>query len=247
MLGWKIFAHAISMVWRNLYQALQIGLAPIIILTFAVVALAPMTGLEWGTVLQDEEIGEAIATGQLSLLAVSALIVVYLGVISWIFVAWHRYILLEEYPSGWIPAFRMDRIVAYVLAGLRFFCLIFVMAVGIGLLSLVTGGIALVLMLALAVIAYRFVAILPAAAVGQPLSLSGSWEATRGSTGAIIVMLILFAILQIALTSALGVATQLVPFIGVASQMTISLFLSLVNVSVMTTFYGHYVEKRELL
>lgn len=246
MLGWKIFTHAISMVWRNLYQALQIGLVPIVVLTFAAVLLIPMTGMEWGTVLQDEEISDAIASGQLNLLALFALIAVYLVIITWIFVAWHRYILLEEHPAGWIPAFRTDRIVAYVLAALRFFAIILGISLVIGILGFVTGGIAFILFLGLAVVVYRFVPILPAAAVGQPLSLSESWGATRGSTGAIIVMLILFTIFQIILTAAIGMVTQIVPFIGVASQMTISLFLSLVNVSVMTTFYGHYVEKREL-
>lgn len=246
MLGWKIFAHAISMVWRNLYQALQIGLAPIIILTFAVVVLTPMTGLEWGTVLQDEELGRAIASGQLNLLALFALIVVYLIIISWIFVAWHRYILLEEHPTGWIPTFRMDRVLAYVLAGVRFFGLFLFLGFVVGLLAAFTGGIALVLMLVVVVIAFRFVAILPAAAIGQQLSLADSWDDTRGSTGAIIVMLISFAILQTLLSIGIAFATQLVPFIGIASQMTVSLFMSLVNVSVMTTFYGHYVEKREL-
>jgi hypothetical protein len=247
MLGWKIFAHAISMVWRNLYQALQIGLVPIVVLTFAAVLLIPMTGMEWGTVLQDEEISDAIASGQLNLFALFALIAVYLVIITWIFVAWHRYILLEEHPAGWIPTLHMDRIVAYMLAALRFFAIILAISMVIVVLSFATGGIAFILFLGLVVIVYRFVPILPAAAVGQPLSLSESWGATRGSTGAIIVMLILFTIFQIILTAAIGMVTQIVPFIGVASQMTISLFLSLVNVSVMTTFYGHYVEKRELL
>ncbi|MBE1286009.1 MAG: hypothetical protein GJ676_22030 [Rhodobacteraceae bacterium] len=219
---------------------------PGIILAFLMAALIPMTGLEWGTILNDEDLADAVSSGQINFLAIAGLIVSWGVVTLWIFVSWHRFILLEEYPQGWIPKFRADRIGAYFLAGLRLLGILLAMMMVIVLLAMITGGIAMLLTFVLGVIVYRFVAILPAAAIGQQLTLGESWNATLGATGSIIVMMILFFLLQIVLSFVINLTAQLIPAIGIASQMTVTLFMSFVNVSVMTTFYGHYVEKRKI-
>jgi hypothetical protein len=246
MKGWHIFSHSINLVWRNMYQALQIGLVPVVILVGLVTLLVPRIGLEMGTTLRNEALKDAVESGQISLFPIFLIVLLWILITIWIFVSWHRYVLMEEYPKGWIPAFRMDRILSYIGHGLKLLLAMFGISVLIVLLSVATGGIAFVLILAVAVIIYRFVAILPAAAIGEPLTLREAWNATRGSTGSIIVMLLLFFVLQLVLSGAIAAMQSIAPILGLASQMTVTLFMSLVNVSVMTTFYGHYVQGRPI-
>ena len=67
MKGWHIFSHSISLVWRNMYQALQIGLVPVVILVGLVTLLVPQIGLEMGTTLRNDALKDAIQSGQISL------------------------------------------------------------------------------------------------------------------------------------------------------------------------------------
>jgi hypothetical protein len=246
MKGWHIFSHSISLVWRNMYQALQIGLVPVVILVGLVTLLVPQIGMEMGTTLRNDALKDAVQSGQISLFPIFLIVLLWVLITIWVFVSWHRYVLMEEYPKGWIPAFRTDRILSYVGHGLKLMLLMFCISVLVVLLVVVTGGIAFVLFLAVAVIIYRFVAIFPAAAIGEPLTLREAWNATKGSTGSIIVMLLLFFVLQLVLSGAIAAMQSIAPILGLASQMTVTLFMSLVNVSVMTTFYGHYVQGRPI-
>jgi hypothetical protein len=246
MKGWHIFSHSISLVWRNMYQALQIGLVPVVILVGLVTLLVPQIGMEMGTTLRNDGLKEAVQSEQISLFPFFLIILLWALITIWVFVSWHRYVLMEEYPKGWIPTFRTDRILSYIGNGLKLMLLMFCISVLVVLLAVVTGGIAFVLILAVAVISYRFVAIFPAAAIGEPMTLREAWNATKGSTGSIIVMLLLFFVLQLVLSGAIAAMQSIAPILGLASQMTVALFMTLVNVSVMTTFYGHYVQGRPI-
>lgn len=243
MKGWQIFEHSVRMVLRNLPQALQIGLVPSVIM--AVIATVIFGS---GAMVAESSTGE-LPTVTLGLSTIVAAII-WLVITMWIYVSWHRYILLEEYPTGWIPPFRMDRISSYFFKGFGIFLVMLACILVLGLSAAVLGPVSAVVVipgtLAVAIAAYRWFPVLPAAAVGKPLSMTEAWEATRGSTGAIIVMVLLLAVMQLLLSLIVGIIVAIIPVVGIAVQTIFTLVLALINVSIMTTMYGHYIEGRPI-
>ena len=243
MKGWQIFEHSVRMVLRNLPQALRIGLVPSVIM--AVIATVIFGS---GAMVAESSTGE-LPTVTLGLSTIVAAII-WLVITMWIYVSWHRYILLEEYPTGWIPPFRMDRISSYFFKGFGIFLVMLACILVLGLSAAVLGPVSAVVVipgtLAVAIAAYRWFPVLPAAAVGKPLSMTEAWEATRGSTGAIIVMVLLLAVMQLLLSLIVGIIVAIIPVVGIAVQTIFTLVLALINVSIMTTMYGHYIEGRPI-
>jgi hypothetical protein len=184
--------------------------------------------------------------------SIGVLVVAVAGLIVtlWIYVSWHRYILLEEYPEGWIPKFRADRIMSYFGKGFAIFLILFVCVMALSLVAALAGPASFIIVipgfLALGVFTYRWFPVLPAAAIGKPLTIREAWGATEGATGAIIVMVILMILMQLLLSVVVGVIVAIIPLIGIAAQTIFTLILSLINVSIMTTMYGHYVEGRPI-
>ena len=171
----------------------------------------------------------------------------------WPVVAWHRFILLAEYPKGWIPALRFDRILSYaghaILLGLVALVLVLPIGMIIGVTDTsapVAGTIFLVLVvLALNVIVLRLSPILPAVAIGRPLRMKEAWEATKGANGTIFLLLVILSVFQFVLQFVFGLLI-LIPVIGVLIMLIGVLISALINVSILTTLYGHFVEGRDL-
>ena len=261
MLGWMIFKHSMGMVTRNLTNAIKIALVPALIGVVVLVAIYQTTGLS-ALMLADEAAVEQMildqglaAFGLPFLLSFLCLMVIEL----WVFVSWHRFILLEEYPTGWIPTLRTDRILAYfgkiIMLGL------IAIGAGIALTLVVTiiaaiggnagGIIAVPLMtvfwIAMIVVLYRLTPILPAAAIGKPLKISEAWDATRGSGWAIVLVLVLIFIVQFLVQIVAGLSMMVFAPLGFVFLLLMMLVMTLLNVSVLTTLYGHYVEGRPLV
>lgn len=252
MKGWSIFAHSVGMVTRNLSEALKIAVVPVLIGFAAIVVLTMMTGLSLGTMSDAEAMEKLIRDGELgALIFPFILFVVVLIIIElWIFVSWHRFILLEEYPTGWIPEFRLDRIMAYFGRGFLIGVIMMVMWIVVGFSAAVLGPLGAVILVTAAffsvILVYRLVAILPAAAIGKSLTVGQAWDATKGSTGTIIVLVIVIALAQFLLQMVTGLSMMVFAPLGILFQVFVALVMSLVNVSILTTFYGHYVEGREI-
>lgn len=250
MKGWNIFAHSVKLVLRNIVEALQIGLVPSVLMAVVVTVLIMQSGLPMNALTDETALSTAIEEGRLNY-GLLILIPIVWGVTTlWIFVSWHRFVLLEEYPRGWIPPFLPDRILAYFGRLLMLMVLAFLVLMVAGLLAAFLGGLGVVLLFAtiaaMAVAFYRFSVILPAAAIGRHLTLRDALDATAGSAGAIIVLIVLLFVMQVVLQLIFGVALAILPVLGIAAQVITSLIVSLVNVSILTTLYGHYVENRPI-
>lgn len=242
MKGLSIFTHSVGLAARNWKEALKIFLVPVALCVVLFAAVAGSIGLT-----ADEP------TGSIALLLL--IIPVAFVMIFWSVVSWHRFVLLEEYPTGWIPPFRFDRILSYLGHGLLLGLVAIVLMLPIvALMALFAsiGGevlslfIAIPAYVALVVIMYRLIPILPAAAIGKPLKLMDSFNATKGATGAIIVLLlVLFGVNLLVQLAVMGLTVVLAP-LAVLFSLAASLFLSIVNISVLTTFYGHYIEGRAI-
>ncbi|WP_370231699.1 hypothetical protein [Cognatishimia sp.] len=263
MQGWLIFKHAVAMLWGNKGEVLQIALAPILIATILILGtIATFSDLAimsehlfdsdpfaQAPVLEPEQFGSYF-TGLTFYLLLS------IGFTIWVIVAWHRFILLNEQPNGWVPPFNRDRMWAYFIQVLKLFgvgiligiplTIVFVVigAAGGGFVAFLVTGI--VLGLLVTVLFVRWSLILPAAAIGKPLSLRQSFNATKGAAFALIVAVVLVAILQFCLQFVAGILTESLYLVGVAVNLLIGFAIGMLNASILTTLYGHYVEGREL-
>jgi len=177
MLGWAIFSHSIGMVFRNFGQVFRITLGPALV---AGIAMGSTYSLSTKIMSQPG----ATSSGQAFLLGFLFLVIMWICLL-WVTVAWHRFVLLEEYPLGLLPKFQLDRITAYfgtlfaigLVTGLPVIAVVFLL----GQLSgpgpsgeaMIFGLMAIAMFCGL-----RLSLTLPAAAIGKPLSIrtpASSW------------------------------------------------------------------------
>lgn len=254
MLGLEIFVHSVKMVLRNLKQALQISVVPAIIGGVLVIGLFFLFGIPFEE-FDSEATGlpAGVTSGSFVGFLLCLMAVVF-GVMLWIVVSWHRFVLLEEYPTGLVPTFRFDRVLAYfgrlLMLGVLAVVLMIPASLIMGLLVQGSAAIGILFWVALVIILtigfYRASPILPGAAIGKPIKLSEAWQATSGASGAIVLLVILSALFQI-LIQLLASLLLFIPIIGMLTVLFVSmLIVPLINVSILTTIYGVFIEKREL-
>ena len=249
MKSWSILSHSALLVWRNRQDALKISGLLYLVAFIVQFSLGGISGDGPGMMAEDApEMATPADAGVLLAVMVQLLLTL------WIAVSWHRYVLLEEYPKGWLPAFHGSRMLGYfgrsVLLFLAVFAAAFIVALPIGLLAALFPPLGVVAPLAglfvgLAV-AFRLAPMLPGTATGQPLSLAQAFAATEGSSGTAIglaflggiaaILIQLPGVLLMAVSQPLGLVV-----LGVTGW-----FVTMVSVSILTTIYGHYVEGRPI-
>lgn len=172
----------------------------------------------------------------------------------WISVAWHRYILLKQAPRAFIPEFYFKLTLVYLQKSVL---MLLVASLPMMLLYLpywmyqdaypytLIGVLVLSFLLLVpfcAIILFRLTPLLSAAALGHDLGLKAAWTATRGQT---LTLLFLFdpAFGVLVFLAQLNHENMLLSFLQetVLGWVGVMLWTSLV-----TTVYGHYVEKRSL-
>ncbi|MEX0277171.1 MAG: hypothetical protein AB3N19_06585 [Ruegeria sp.] len=254
MLGWQIFMHSVRMVFGNLKQVLQITVGPALLATLIIVGLflalgIPLDALDENT----SDLPPGVTAGTFSVFMLVVVLVLFFTMF-WIAVAWHRFILMEEYPTGILPTFRFDRILAYFGRLLLLGILMTIAFIPMGLVFVALGEslagisviVAIVYMVFLIICFYRLSTILPAAAIGSPISLTEAWNATTGVSGAILVLLLSAFLFQV-LVQLVFTVLAIIPVLGILLAVFFgTLVLPLVNVSIFTTMYGVFIEKRDL-
>jgi len=260
MQGWKIFSHSMGMVVRNLAIAIQIAFVPALIGVVAVTAMVMLMGVSIEMFTDEAALEQfVLEKGFGAFFGPFFLFVLVLLVIEfWVFVAWHRFVLLEEYPKGWIPAFRTDRILAYfgkaLILGLIAFGMATILVLGGAAIGAIGGQAGAVILVPLFVVGwifiivsiYRLTPILPAAAIGKPLKISEAWEATQGTGGALVLVLVIAAVVQFLMQIVASLSMAVFAPLGFVFLLLTMLVMTLVNVSILTTLYGHYIEGRAL-
>lgn len=258
MKGLEIFLHSVRQVLGNLPGAVKVSAVP-----YAVQALAAMLLLGPGMASGQMDMS-AMMSGQGGPSIVLVLLNLLISIVAsvWIAVAWHRFILSNEAPTGFLPAFHSDRMLAYFLRalGIGIICILLGIVLGIvagfvafPFMSMSGPGIIglLIIMLVtyfpLALISYRLATSLPSVALDRGGSFMEGWEATKGENGAIIVLalitvLIMFASAVIGIYAFGGSRTLFIVW-----TLAFNWVAMMVGVSVLTTLYGHYIEKRELV
>ncbi|WP_425084076.1 hypothetical protein [Ruegeria profundi] len=254
MLAFEIFMHSIKMVLRNLKQAIQITLIPALIGGLVIIAFSLLFGISFEDISTEPNgLPDAASPGAVTAFLFCVLASLF-AIMVWIVVSWHRFVLLEEYPAGFLPAFRSDRMLAYIgrmvmLALLGVIVLIPTMLV-IGFLTQASAAMGilawLLVVVGLSVAFYRVSPIMPAAAIGEPLKLTDAWRATDGANGTIVALVVLLVLFQMGLQLLFAILL-IIPVIGALVVVFASmLIVPLINVSILTTFYGVFIEKRAL-
>jgi hypothetical protein len=254
MFGIDIFIHAVRMVLNNLPAAIRLSGA------LMAVQLIVAWVFAGGHVALGSDVGMLVNTGRVSGFGAFVVFVVSFVASLWIAVAWHRFILLEEAPGGVVPPFNGAAFGSYFVAGLIFAAILIAVAIPVSLLA---GVLLFPLMMAgsgqpgffgallfgalvylpMAYVGYRISPILPSAAVGARMALKDAWYAT-GTSGAAFVVLTLVSVLASVIIQAPGgwLGWPLGPiWLFLVQWATV-----LVGASILTTIYGHYVEKRPL-
>lgn len=252
MFGINIFVHAVTMVLNNLPTALRISVGPMLLVLVMTLVFGTGPDMTQRDPAQMMQSGGAVMGGFLTMIV--------LAIVSiWIAVAWHRFVLREEVPTGPLPPFNGGAIGSYIWAGIIFGLVLFVVAIPFVILAgllvapvavagrepgLIAGFIGfLILYLPLAYVGYRISPILPSAAIEARMSLKDAWYAT-GTSGAAFVVLTIISVLAGFL---IGLPAQILPgFVAVLWAFAVQWVTVVVGASILTTIYGHYVEGRAL-
>lgn len=254
MKGLQILTHSIRQVIGNLDGAIKVSLVP-----YAIQALA-------GILLLGGAMGMAQNGGPGAGMAGMGFgwflfIIVALVTSMWIAVAWHRYILLNERPAGFVPPFNPDRILAYFLRSLGYVILMILVALVLGL---VVGGLlaplvvngrvglfmilsALLIQLPIVILSFRLTAGLPGAALGQGSDFMAGWQATSGATMDIAVLAVIAVVANLILTLIDVYVFGGLWILSLIWDLIVGWLVTMVGISILTTLYGHYVEKRPLV
>lgn len=252
----RIFLHALRQVFGNLGGALQVS-GVLILAQFGVM-------LTFGRSLKMDEdtMRQMMMQGQMpwGRFAVAALVSTVLWL--WLVVGWHRYILLNEKPTL-VPAFRADRMLGYfgksILIGLILIPLGFILGFVVGgiasgmmhggsnpVLALLVMG--LVVYVPLATVGTRLATMLPGAALEPGVPVFSGWEATRGATVTIlgiVVLSVVFVVILDFIGMRLFADPMSIP--ALVYELVKQWVVAMVGASILTTLYGHYVEKRPLV
>ncbi|GLS86314.1 hypothetical protein GCM10010873_12880 [Cypionkella aquatica] len=250
MKGVQIFSHSLRQVMDNLGPALKVS--GVLYLVQVVVTGALGYALS--------SVGVGGMSGGLGLGAVLVLVISLITGI-WIAVAWHRYVLLGEVPAGFVPPFMGERMGQYfiksLLIGLVLMVLGAILGMIVGLLFgrlVMAGGVfvGIVLMagmvqVPMVFLGLRLAAALPGTALDQKPDLLAGWRATEGDWRSLVQLAVI-------MTLALVVVNLISFFVfggyGVMAtlwQVIAGWPVMMVGLSILTTLYGHYIERRPLV
>lgn len=253
LLGYKIFRHSVLMLLDNISVALRLSFFPFLALAAAVYSLA---------VFEAEALPETDYVSPVSgavVIGILALIVLYLIVLVWVAVGWHRYVLQNIEPHLAWPVWNSERMWAYAGAFLRvipitilycFIALLFFLIPA----AIFNGGsvstddgtfLGFLLGVVVSYISMRLSLVLPAAAVGEFMRVPESWSKTKELSKPIFVAALCVGVLT-AIPNLL-LHTPAAPIIGSFVYFLVAQwFLLMLGISIMTALYGFVVENREL-
>lgn len=261
MVAWQIFWQSVLRLYYNIGPAFKVSLLPTVISGAALIGLWwPFIGLKPG----DARLTAMLTNGGFPWwqMFVGVVILTFCGL--WTAVSWHRYVLLDEEP-GWVPPLRVDRFWAYFLRGLLVglllaavgMVIVIVVSLPLTVISMafgqsstasaaISGPIALlVLWLALYLVGLRLAIALVGAALGAEGGIRDTWRATKGRWGTFTALAVLLTILQIVAGAISALASASAPS-AIIWQIAYSWVAGMVGLSILTTLYGYFVEKRAL-
>lgn len=267
--GYQLLRHVVTQVFGNLGSAARITL--VLLAIPVAILLVANPGLLTGAAFIVDPTADPAANERVSIFGM--LLAIVAGIVCWLWaaVAWHRFVLLEEYPTSLFPKWCGSNIGNYFGNALLIGLILVGASLGGGLvIALILGvlqsaaiavALGVGLIFGLSWVATRIGLILPASAIGEKVSISESWRASAPVSGQIILPIIVFAlastILNQGIIAAFGTSVDVQTPFGMQPQVTLSIagvLLSvvvtwiqmLVNLALMTTLYGNLIQGRQL-
>ena len=256
MQAWNLLRHSFVMLFGNFAIALRLSAV-----LYAVQAIPKIYFLNFMSGVSDAELESSPQFWLFG--SVNMVILMITGL--WVAVAWHRFILIEEIPSGYIPKFHGRRMMAYfgqsVLLGLLIVAIGLALSIGLIPITIflafplfgdlsqtyLTYIFYLLISMLCGPILFRFSTVLPAAALGKRFTWGAAWQATKGSTGSLVLVAL---VLWGGLMGANEHVTNLISgnlFLLALWAIPFEWVFLMIHISILTTLYGHYVEKRALV
>jgi hypothetical protein len=251
MLGIQLFFRAFKMLFHDIWVTVRLTLFPLAIGGVLIGGLLTLVFGVGGLEFEQGTFTPKDATAGIFLPSVISFAIL-MFVICWSAVGWHRYVLLQERPDAFLPKLNGALLGAYFWAIVRFFLvslviLFPVVMLAMWLLIVVGAGettfiltISAVLIVASALM-FRIALIIPAAAIGKPSTIRESWQATKGYFWAFVIVAFASNLLN-------GLAQRIEGdgFVSWALFFILYWLSFAVSISILTTLYGHCIEKREL-
>jgi hypothetical protein len=253
-MGWRIVRHSFILLSRNFSDALRVSIGPLLIGGALIyVALSVMGTSPQSILLSPQSSDDAGAAALVVLFA----LLIGLFVLSWIAVAWHRFILKEEYP-GLIPTLNSAHILPYigrsiVLALLMTVILLPVAAVAgvvlsaLGLINSALAGLVIGFAMGLffTFVWLRVALVLPATAINEPISIREAWTLSNPASSDILSASVILVGLNIVVGAVLEIFFG-PTLMGFIVNLGVSWVTLMIGTSVLTTLYGHLVQGRPL-
>lgn len=175
-------------------------------------------------------------------------------------ILWHRHVLLNETEgqTGLRPG--LSVILSYLWRAILLALVQFLVAIPIGVAIAIVGGVGAAISDGVALffvvgilagvlfvwIALRLSVVLPAAALGNTMRISESWQATAPIANTLWGLAVLLAVLNVIISLATAAITPDGYAVAMVVQTVVYIVEGLVFISVLTTLYGHLVEGRSL-
>lgn len=268
--GWQVIIQSVRLITRSPGAVLRAFTLPTLVAVAHVLAVVLAASQaddlslgNYGAVLQEIYVARGWPM-------VLLLLAIWAFIVSWIAVAWHRFVLRDE-PVGWFTPLNSRAVLGYGLWVL-FFWFLWVLALTAWLIgptlfdTVVTtslgqggtvatsegwqGGMWLApFSLIFCWVFLRVSLVLPACAVGKPMSLRTSWRLTADRPVRILIILAVMAGLSIGIDFVLGQFAALPGMPPVVSTVLFTLFgflQAVLGLSILNTLYATLVESRPM-
>ena len=252
MLAFRLLRHSVLILVHNFSAAFRISI-PYLVLLFA----SQLITLKYQSTLQSGFMPQPtwMLWGMLVLALAASLAYLATGV------AWHRHVLLNEAPNLMVPG-RARQVLSYVGTGILVALVIMVammilIAVAsamfgtyrIGTATDVTGlAILAIFYVAITALVLRLVTALPGAALRHPKPIRTAWQGTSGHMGSFLLLGVLSMVLQAVVSLSASVIISVTGSTLVATMVWVvmSWGATMLALSVLTTLWGYFIEKRDL-
>lgn len=250
MKGLQIFAHSFRLVMNNLGMALRVSLLLYLVqaaLTVVQFLNPPTMQTVDGVTLPVMDPGVAFTIILMSIAAVVA------GL--WIAVAWHRFVLVEERPDGWLPQWHGSRTLAYLgrslMIGIAVLVVVIVTNLLLGPVLQGLGAFGHVLRLTIlgtlgTIVFLRLGVMLPAGTVDHRMTVAEAWTATKGESGTIVGLALVAAVATVLVQVPTMLNDDPGSMISMVYTIVLNWFVTMIGISVLTTLYGHLIEGRPI-
>lgn len=259
-MNFKVIKHAYGLIVRNFGTVLRIALIPSLILMVLTLAYSKVFFGQF-SVTPGAQVAASV-TGLYFWLWTLLNLICLICISIWMIVGWHRFVLLEEMPRGFLP--RWHGAVIWDYFGRAFFIglaliIPLIISIAMGFMMIGTKSLALGLngdmplrWLLYSFMSYTFTSFitlrlslgLPAASIKKFMSCGESWEATSPYGIEIFGASLLFAFLQVPVQFLAYKYNDLI--VAVLIQNVLTACIMLFGISVLTTLYGVIQETRKL-